>query len=160
MVSVGIDNTVSIITNTIPVSSWYHHDRVLTVFCLSSIIIAPILVIFTKPLMPNKKLSTQTDRLGGPCVIQACKERRTNIAAFYASLLLIKVQYYYQSNKLFSGITETRVFTKCIMNFFFKWRHCSIISRIFCEFLLLNKTIYSTNNSSTQRIIKSWNILV
>jgi hypothetical protein len=35
----------------IPISSWYHHDRVMTVFCLSGIITVPILAIFTKPSM-------------------------------------------------------------------------------------------------------------
>jgi hypothetical protein len=47
LVSLGNDKTSSIIANMIPVSSWYHHDVVLVVFCLSGIIMVLILAIFT-----------------------------------------------------------------------------------------------------------------
>jgi hypothetical protein len=43
--------SADIVTNTIQISSLYHHDMVLTVFCLSGIISVPILAIFTKALM-------------------------------------------------------------------------------------------------------------
>ncbi len=49
----GITKASRIVTNTIPVLSWYNQDLFLTVFCLSGIITVPILVIFTKPSMPN-----------------------------------------------------------------------------------------------------------
>jgi hypothetical protein len=51
LVSPGIDKASSIATNTIPVPSRYHHDTVLTFFCLSGIIAVPILAIFPKPSM-------------------------------------------------------------------------------------------------------------
>ena len=44
-----IDNTSSISTSTIPVSSLFCSDLDLTVFCLSSIIKVLILAVFTKP---------------------------------------------------------------------------------------------------------------
>jgi hypothetical protein len=34
---IGIDNTTSIIANTIQVSPWYHHNTVLTILCLPGI---------------------------------------------------------------------------------------------------------------------------
>jgi hypothetical protein len=51
MVSAGINKVSSIATNMITVSRRYHHDLVLTVFCLSGIITVPILAIFAKPSM-------------------------------------------------------------------------------------------------------------
>jgi hypothetical protein len=44
----GTANTSSIIVITIPVQSWYHHDTVLTVLCLSGFTMILILVIFKK----------------------------------------------------------------------------------------------------------------
>ncbi len=38
LVSPGINKASWITTNTIPVSIWYHHDMVLTVFCLSGLV--------------------------------------------------------------------------------------------------------------------------
>ena len=49
LVSAGITKASSIAANMIPVSWRYRHDTVLTVFCLSGIVMVPILVIFTKP---------------------------------------------------------------------------------------------------------------
>ncbi len=49
LVSAGIAKASSIAANTIPVSWRYHHDTVLTVFCLSGIVTVPVLAIFTKP---------------------------------------------------------------------------------------------------------------
>jgi hypothetical protein len=54
LVSVGIawyHQSIKKCCKKIPVSSWYHHGMVLTVFCLSGIVTVPILAIFTKPLM-------------------------------------------------------------------------------------------------------------
>jgi hypothetical protein len=51
LVSTGIDKASSITTNTIPVSSRYHHDTVLAAFRPSGIVAVLILAIFTKPLM-------------------------------------------------------------------------------------------------------------
>ncbi len=53
LVSVGTDNTLSTIANMIPASSWYHHNMVLMVLCLSVIVIVLILAIFTKLSMLN-----------------------------------------------------------------------------------------------------------
>jgi len=50
LVSVGTDNTSSIIANTIPVLSWYSHGAVLTVLYPSGIITFLILAIFRKTL--------------------------------------------------------------------------------------------------------------
>ncbi len=50
-ISPGINKASHIPANTIPVSWRYHHNMVLTVFCLSVIITVPILAIFTKPSM-------------------------------------------------------------------------------------------------------------
>ncbi len=51
LVSLGIDNTSSIIANTIPVLSQYDHIIVLVVICWSGIVTVSILVIFRKPSM-------------------------------------------------------------------------------------------------------------
>jgi len=51
MVSADIAKASSIAANMIPVSWRYHHDMVLTVFCLSGIVMVLILVIFAKPSM-------------------------------------------------------------------------------------------------------------
>ncbi len=48
---IAYNKASNIITNMIPVSSWYHHNTVMTVFCLSGIITVPILANFTKPSM-------------------------------------------------------------------------------------------------------------
>jgi hypothetical protein len=50
-----------LIANEIPVLPWYCHNMVLTVLCLSGIVIVPILAIYRKPLMlgwysPNHKI--------------------------------------------------------------------------------------------------------
>jgi hypothetical protein len=47
---IAYNKASSIITNMIPISSWYHNDRVMTVFCAFGAIMVPILAIFAKPL--------------------------------------------------------------------------------------------------------------
>jgi hypothetical protein len=59
MVLFGIANALTIIGNMRPVSSWYHHNRVLTLLWLSRIITILILAIDRKTSMlsVNRRLS-------------------------------------------------------------------------------------------------------
>jgi hypothetical protein len=52
--TVGITNTMSIIGNTRPLSSWYCHEMVLVVLCKSGIITILILAILRKTSMFNQ----------------------------------------------------------------------------------------------------------
>ena len=59
LVPFGIANASSTVGNTRPVSTWYCHDMILTVLCLSSIITILILAIFIKTkILSSKTVST------------------------------------------------------------------------------------------------------